>query len=164
MKTPKCFGVLTVAALLICSVIAVEGVVNIQNVGAGARSAALGNSFVAVADDGDAVFANPAGLSQLQGKQLAYTNVSLFYSGIEGDNLGQHVGAFAQPIKDDHLQFMRVGVPSCDLIDLEYGPRNSYWHTPADTLENCSLASLAAIGRIVLLGLPKLEAWALNRP
>ena len=45
-----------------------EGVVNIQHLGAGARSAALGNSFVAVADNGDALFANPAGLSQLTKK------------------------------------------------------------------------------------------------
>ena len=39
-----------------------HGVINIQNLGASARSAALGNSFVAVADNADAVFANPAGL------------------------------------------------------------------------------------------------------
>ena len=41
---------------------AADAVVNIQNTGAGARSMAMGNSFVAIADDGDAVFANPAGV------------------------------------------------------------------------------------------------------
>jgi len=90
--------------------------------------------------------------------------LGFFFQAARDNGLGQHVGAFAQPIKDDHLQFMRVGIPSCDLIDLEYGPDNGYWHTAADTLEHCSRASLAAIGRIVLLGLPKLEAWALGRP
>jgi len=98
MKTPKCFGISTVAAVLLCSVIAAGAVVNIQNVGAGARSAALGNSFVAVADDADAVFENPAGLGQLTKKQLAYTNVSLFFGGIEGDDLGQHVVSYVQPL------------------------------------------------------------------
>ena len=75
-----------------------EAVVNIQNLGAGARSASLGNAFVAVADNGDAVFANPAGLATLEGRQLAYTNVSLLYSGIDDDNLGQHVASFTQPL------------------------------------------------------------------
>ena len=75
-----------------------EAVVNIQNIGAGARSAALGNAFVAVADNGDAVFANPAGVAQVRVKQLAYTNVSLLYSGIDGDNLGQHVASYTQSL------------------------------------------------------------------
>ena len=74
------------------------GVVNIQNIGSGARSAALGNSFVAVADNADAVFANPAGLGQIQQRQLAYTNVSLLFSGIDGDDLGQHVASYVQPL------------------------------------------------------------------
>jgi len=51
-----------------------------------------------------------------------------------------------------------VGLRAIDLIDLSYGPWNSYWHTMDDSLENCSQASLAAIGRIVLLGLPRLES------
>jgi hypothetical protein len=88
---------LALAALLI-GVGTVEGVVNIQNVGAGARSAALGNSFVAIADNPDAVFANPAGVGQMAKKQIAYTNVSLFFGGIEGDDLGQHVLSYVQPL------------------------------------------------------------------
>ena len=75
-----------------------EAVVNIQNIGAGARSTALGNAFVAVADNGDAVFANPAGVAAITQKQLTYTNVSLLYSGIDGDNLGQHVASYVQSL------------------------------------------------------------------
>ena len=75
-----------------------EAVVNIQSLGASARSAALGNAFVAIADNGDAVFANPAGLATLEGRELTYTNVSLLFSGIDGDNLGQHVASFTQPL------------------------------------------------------------------
>ncbi|MEW6755794.1 MAG: hypothetical protein AB1505_33175, partial [Candidatus Latescibacterota bacterium] len=75
-----------------------DAVVNIQNVGSGARSAALGNSFVAVADDPSAVFENPAGVGLQGRRQVAYTNVSLFFGGIEGDDLGQHVVSYVQPL------------------------------------------------------------------
>jgi len=85
-------------ASIMLSSVAADAVVNIQNVGAGARSSALGNSFVAVADDADAVFANPAGLGQITSKQISYTNVSLFFGGIEGDDLGQHVVSYVQPL------------------------------------------------------------------
>ncbi len=66
-------------------------------------------------------------------------------------------------MSDDHLPFLRAGIPAVDLIDLEYGPDRSYWHTPEDTLEHCSKESLGVIGRIVLLGLPRLEAWIRRR-
>jgi long-subunit fatty acid transport protein len=95
MKTFKALG--AIAALLVCAVSS-EAVVNIQSVGAGARAQALGNSYVAVANDADAIFENPAGLGQLENKSLAYTNVSLFFGGIEGDDLGQHVFSYAQPL------------------------------------------------------------------
>jgi len=68
MKTLKMLSAL--AGLLLVAVSS-EAVVNIQNVGAGARSQALGNSFVAVADNSDAVFENPAGLGLIAKKQLA---------------------------------------------------------------------------------------------
>ena len=89
-----------------------DGVVNIQNVGSGARAQGLGNSFVAVADNADAVFANPAGLGQVAQRQVAYTNVSLLYPGIEGDDLGQHVVSYAQPLGDKMglgLGYERIG-------------------------------------------------------
>ena len=100
---------ITCAALLAT---ASEGVVNIQNVGSGARAQGLGNSFVAVADNADAVFANPAGLGQVSQRQVAYTNVSLLYAGIEGDDLGQHVVSYAQPLGDKMglgLGYERIG-------------------------------------------------------
>ena len=100
---------ITCAALLAT---ASEGVVNIQNVGSGARAQGLGNSFVAVADNADAVFANPAGLGQVTQRQVAYTNVSLLYAGIEGDDLGQHVVSYAQPLGDKlglGLGYERIG-------------------------------------------------------
>lgn len=68
-----------------------------------------------------------------------------------------------QPIKDDHLSFLEMDLPSVDLIDFDYGPGNAYWHRPEDTLEHCSKDSLSAIGRIVLAGLPALETYLQSR-
>ena len=84
----------------------------------------------------------------------------VFAAAREGD-LGQHVPKPAdrgQGIKDDHVPFLHEGLRAIDLIDFSYGPNNSYWHTTEDTLEHCSADSLGAIGRIVLLALPSIEA------
>ena len=43
---------------------------------------------------------------------------------------------------DDHVPFFRRGVPAVDLIDFNYGPANSNWHTAGDTLENISAQSI----------------------
>ena len=109
MKSLKMLSVL-VGLLLVSQ--SSEGVVNIQNVGSGARAQGLGNSFVAVADNADAVFANPAGLGQVSQRQVSYTNVSLLYAGIEGDDLGQHVVSYAQPLGEKMglgLGYERIG-------------------------------------------------------
>ena len=104
-----------IAISITCAVLlatASDGVVNIQNVGSGARAQGLGNSFVAIADNADAVFANPAGLGQVSQRQVSYTNVSLLYAGIEGDDLGQHVVSYAQPLGEKMglgLGYERIG-------------------------------------------------------
>jgi glutaminyl-peptide cyclotransferase len=53
-------------------------------------------------------------------------------------------------IEDDHLPFARAGVPVADIIDLNYGPNNSYWHTPQDTMDKLSAQSLEIVGSAVL--------------
>jgi peptidase M28-like protein len=66
--------------------------------------------------------------------------------------LGYQAHFFGRPnqIEDDHLPFARAGVPVADLIDLNYGPNNSYWHTPQDTLDKLSPQSLEIVGSVVL--------------
>ncbi|MDP6018767.1 MAG: hypothetical protein QGI32_21920, partial [Candidatus Latescibacteria bacterium] len=59
----KRFSLILSAIVTVTLATTADAVVNIQSLGASARSAALGNAFVAVADNGDAVFANPAGLA-----------------------------------------------------------------------------------------------------
>ena len=58
------------------------------------------------------------------------------------------------PIEDDHLPFLEAGVPSVDIIDLDYPA----WHTANDTLENVSARSLQVVGDVVLAALPDIEA------
>jgi Zn-dependent M28 family amino/carboxypeptidase len=54
------------------------------------------------------------------------------------------------PIEDDHLEFLAAGVPSVDIIDLDYPA----WHTAADTLDKVSASSLQAVGDVLLAALP----------
>ena len=56
-------------------------------------------------------------------------------------------------IEDDHLPFLRAGIPAVDIIDLE----NPTWHTPQDTLEFVSARSLQTVGDVVLAALPDIE-------
>jgi Zn-dependent M28 family amino/carboxypeptidase len=80
-----------------------------------------------------------------------------FFGAARRAGLGRHVDGERMPVKDDHLSFMKKGIKSVDLIDFDYGPGNAYWHSAQDTLERVSRESLAAAGRIVLLGLPAVE-------
>ena len=57
-------------------------------------------------------------------------------------------------IEDDHIPFLAAGVPSVDIIDLEYDP----WHTAGDTLDAVSARSLQIVGDTVLAALPQIEA------
>ena len=67
-------------------------------------------------------------------------------------------------IEDDHLPFLELGVPAVDIIDLDYGPFNLYWHTKYDTIEKCSPASLAIVARVVLGTLAALETNSPSQP
>ena len=53
-------------------------------------------------------------------------------------------------VEDDHLPFVERGVPSIDVIDLDYGPGNSYHHTAQDTLDKISAKSLTIDGDVFL--------------
>jgi Zn-dependent M28 family amino/carboxypeptidase len=53
-------------------------------------------------------------------------------------------------VEDDHLPFVERGVPSIDVIDLDYGPNNSYHHTAKDTMDKVSARSLTIDGDVFL--------------
>ena len=58
---------------------------------------------------------------------------------------------------DDHTPFVNLGVSAVDLIDFDYGPDNSYWHTAKDVPEHCSPSSLTIVGRVVRATLDELD-------
>jgi Zn-dependent M28 family amino/carboxypeptidase len=60
-------------------------------------------------------------------------------------------------IDDDHMPFRRLGVNAIDLIDFDFGPSNSYWHTPQDTMDKLSAHSLQVVGSVVLETLKRLD-------
>ncbi len=61
-------------------------------------------------------------------------------------------------IDDDHRSFADTGVNVIDLIDLNYGPNGSYWHTAQDTPDKLSAHSLQVVGDIVLELVKQLDA------
>lgn len=65
----------------------------------------------------------------------------------------QHFLPEETPIEDDHMEFLAAGVPSVDLIDLDYPA----WHTAQDTLDSVSAKSLQIIGDVVVAALPEIE-------
>ncbi len=61
-----------------------------------------------------------------------------------------HFFARTNQVGDDHLPFMKRGVPSADLIDFTYGYNNVFWHTPQDTVDKLSPKSLEIVGGVML--------------
>ena len=57
-------------------------------------------------------------------------------------------------VEDDHLPFLAAGVPSVDIIDLDY----PQWHTSDDDLAHVSAGSLQAVGDVLLAAIPDIEA------
>ena len=55
-----------------------------------------------------------------------------------------------EAVEDDHLPFVERGVPSIDVIDLDYGPNNAYHHTAQDTMDKISAKSLTIDGDVFL--------------
>jgi glutaminyl-peptide cyclotransferase len=53
-------------------------------------------------------------------------------------------------IDDDHVPFLKIGVPVLDIIDLNYGYDNVFHHTSEDTIEKLSPKSLQIVGDVVL--------------
>lgn len=70
---------------------------------------------------------------------------------------GKHFLRYDSAVEDDHIPFLRRGVNALDVIDLDYGPNNSYWHTEKDTVDKLSAESLQIVGRVVLETIKELE-------
>ena len=61
-------------------------------------------------------------------------------------------------VEDDHLPFLKAGVASLDIIDLDY----QQWHTAQDTIEAVAARSLQTVGDVLMAALPEIEARLLK--
>ncbi len=52
-------------------------------------------------------------------------------------------------VLDDHVKLIEAGIPTVDIIDFNYGPSNSFWHTLRDVPENTSSRTLLMVGDVV---------------
>ena len=77
------------------------------------------------------------------GRRLGYKSVFGFQTGY---------------IEDDHIPFLRAGIPSLNLIDFKYGPGNSYWHTTEDTLDKLHVRSFATVLHVLDIAIEQLLA------
>ncbi len=77
----------------------------------------------------------------------------------QADKLGYSSYFLRHPVNidDDHIPFVAAGVSAVDLIGLDYGPNNAYWHSAQDAVEHCSPSSLTIVGRVVKAALSQLE-------
>ena len=56
------------------------------------------------------------------------------------------VNATGQAITDDHIPLQQAGIPAINIIDFDY----PHWHTPEDTIDKISAASLQVTGDVAL--------------
>lgn len=63
-----------------------------------------------------------------------------------GDLFPERVGS---RLYDDHVPLNQAGLPTIDVIDFSYGPGNAWWHTPEDTPERVSSATLEMVGEVL---------------
>ena len=77
--------------------------------------------------------------------------VELLFAAAEDIGLRKYFGFGSQVITDDHKPLNEAGVPTIDIIDMDY----SFWHTPGDTANKLSAESLEAVGKVTLLMIEK---------
>ena len=76
--------------------------------------------------------------------------LDLIYQAATRGGYQSHFYAMQGPMEDDHLPFLKRGVPCADVIDLDYGYNNVFHHTPQDTMDKLSPKSLEIVGNTIL--------------
>lgn len=59
---------------------------------------------------------------------------------------GAFVDAIGPALQDDHVPFLKRGIPVINVVDFDY----PYWHTVSDTPDKCSPASLQQVGEMLV--------------
>lgn len=100
---------LLIGALLILGCSLYNGIcqAGFEDVAVGARPLALGGAFVAIADDANAVYWNPAGLTRMEGIQLMGTRAWLY------------------GVPDFHVDYVALKAPDLGFLHLGFGWLNA---------------------------------------
>lgn len=76
--------------------------------------------------------------------------LDLIYDAAVREGYQSHFYSRQGPIEDDHIPFVKHGVPCADVIDLDYGYDNVFWHSPQDTMDKLSPKSFEIVGDTTL--------------
>lgn len=76
--------------------------------------------------------------------------LDLIHSAAERGGYQSHFYALQFGEEDDHIPFVKRGVPSADVISVPYGYNDVFHHTPQDTMDKLSPKSLEIIGNTIL--------------
>ncbi|MBX7104505.1 MAG: M28 family peptidase [Gemmataceae bacterium] len=94
--------------------------------------------------------------------KFAYEKNSLFLAGSVTQEIWATAKELNEPmfearlgveVLDDHLALNRVGIPTTDIIDLDY----PHWHRLSDTPENVSGETMARVSRVVVTWLGRVK-------
>jgi Zn-dependent M28 family amino/carboxypeptidase len=55
----------------------------------------------------------------------------------------------AGEIEDDQVPLIAAGIPTVEIIDLDFGPGNSFWHSTRDLPTNASRETLFEVGEVI---------------
>jgi len=83
--------------------------------------------------------------------------MDLIYAAAQRGGYQSHFYARQAAIEDDHMPFLQRGVPTADVIDLDYGYNNVFHHTPQDTMDKLSPKSLEIVGNTTLEAIRMLD-------
>ncbi|HTU41546.1 MAG TPA: M28 family peptidase [Candidatus Aquilonibacter sp.] len=75
---------------------------------------------------------------------------SVIYEAASRLGYQSHFFGRTMEVDDDHIPFVKLGLPCADLIDFDYGYNNVYWHTTQDTVDKLSPKSLQIVGATIL--------------
>ena len=89
--------------------------------------------------------------------------MDLFFETARKGGYWEILSTYSAPIEDDHLPFLDRGYAAVDIIDLNYGPGNSFHHTAQDTIDKISADSMEKTGKAVMLFLNEVQKRLASR-
>ena len=125
----------------------------------GTASRVRGFFLLDMIGDKDLSVARETGSSRRLQDVIAQAAVQLGY--------GQYFFHYEASIIDDHVPFIRAGIPAVDVVDARFGRMGpgldgmgEFHHSNADTMDKVSQRSLEVVGRTILLTVELLDAYS----